>query len=71
MRHKYLVHIRPFSGAKVSYMIVHNKPTLRDDKQDHIILHQGINDLRSENISLQIAKSFIERTMCKNLVEIQ
>ena len=39
VRHKFLVKVRPFSGAKVKCMVDHVKPTLRDDKPDHIILH--------------------------------
>ena len=54
LRHKFLVKVRPFSGAKVSCMVDHVKPTLRDDKPDHIILHTGTNDLRSEKTSSKI-----------------
>ena len=43
VRHKYLI-----KGAKVSCMVV--KPTLRDDKPDHITLHARKNDLRTEKI---------------------
>ena len=39
------------------------KPTLRDDKPDHIILHTGTNDLRSEKTASQIARSITELTM--------
>ena len=37
VRHKYLIKVRSFSGAKVSCMVDHVNPTLRDDKPDHII----------------------------------
>ena len=50
VRHKYLIKVRSFSGAKISCMVDHVKPTLRDDKPDHIILHVGTNDLRTETI---------------------
>ena len=53
---------RSFSGAKVCFMVNHVKPTLRDDKPDHIILHAGTNDLRAEKTSSQIAKSIIGST---------
>ena len=57
VRHKYLIKERSFSGAKVSCMVDHVKPTLRDDKPDHIILQAGTNDLRTEKKASQIAKS--------------
>ena len=63
VRHKFLVKVRPFSGAKVSCMVDHVKPTLRDDKPGHIILHTGTNDLRSEKTSSNIAKSIIDLAM--------
>ena len=40
VRHKYLIKVRSFSDTKVSCMIDHVKPTVRDDKPDHIILHR-------------------------------
>ena len=63
VRHKFLVKVRPFSGAKVSCMVDHVKPTLRDEKPDHIILHTGTNDLRSEKTSSNIAKSIVDLAM--------
>ena len=62
VRHKYLIKVRSFSGAKVSCMVDHVKPTLRDDKPDHIILHAGTNDLRTEKTTSQIAKSIMDLT---------
>ena len=41
-------------------MTDHVKPTLRDINPDHIILHTGTNNLRTENISSQIAKATID-----------
>ena len=57
VKHKYLIKVRSFSGAKVSCMVDHVKQTLRDYKPDHIILHARTNDLRTEKTSSQIAKS--------------
>ena len=57
VRHKYLIKVRSFSGAKVSCMVDHVKPILRDDKPDHIILQAATNDLRTEKTASQIAKS--------------
>ena len=50
VKHKDLVKILLFSGAKVSSMVDHAKPIIRDDKADHVILHAETNDLRSEKI---------------------
>ena len=62
VRHKYLIKVRSFSGAKVSCMVDHSKPTLRDDKPDHTILHVGTNDLRTEKTASQIANSIMDLT---------
>ena len=61
--HKYHVKVQSFSGATVSCMVEHVKPTLWNDKLDHMILHTRINDLRSEKKSNQIAKSLIDLAM--------
>ena len=43
------------------------KSTLRDIIPDHIILHAGTNDLRTENTASQIAKATIDlATLLKN-----
>ena len=63
VRHKFLVKVRPFTGAKVSCMVDHVKPTIREDKPDHVILHTGVNDLRSEKTASQIARSITELAM--------
>ena len=56
-----------FSGAKVSCMTDHVKPTLQDINPDHIILYEGTNDLRLENTASQIAKATIDlATSLKN-----
>ena len=63
MRHKYLIKVRSFSGANVSCMVFHVKPNRRDDKPDHIILHTGTNDLRTEKTTSQIAKFIMDLTI--------
>ena len=57
IKHKHLVKVSSFSEAKISCMTDHVKPTLRDINPDHIILHAGTNDLRSENKDSQISKA--------------
>ena len=48
-------------------MTDHIKPTLGDINPDHIILHAGTNDLRTENTASQIAKATIDlATSLKN-----
>ena len=60
IKHKHLVKVSSFSEAKISCMTDHVKPTLRDINPDHIILHAGTNDLRSENKANQISKATID-----------
>ena len=52
--------MRSFSGAKISCIKDHVKPTLRNINPNHIILHAGTNDLRTENTASQIAKVTID-----------
>ena len=67
IKHEHLVKVCSFSGAKISCMTDHVKPTLRDINPDHIILHAGTNDLRTENTASQIAKATIDlATSLKN-----
>ena len=67
IKHKHLVKVRSFSGAKVSCMTDRVKPTLRDINPYHIVLHAGTNDLRTENTASQIAKATIDlATSLKN-----
>ena len=67
IKHKHLVKVRSFSGAKVSCMTDHVKPTLRDINPYHIVLQAGTNDLRTENTASQIAKATIDlATSLKN-----
>ena len=67
IKHKHLVKVRSFSGAKISCMTDHVKPTLRDINPDHIILHAGTNDVRTKNTASQIAKTTIDlATSMKN-----
>ena len=62
IKHKHLVKVRSFSGAKISCMTDHVKPILRDINPDHIILHAGTKDLRTENTASQIAKAISDIT---------
>ena len=59
VRQKYFIKVRSFSEAKVGCIVDHVKPTLRDDKSDHIILCTGTNDLHTES---QIAESIMDLT---------
>ena len=54
VRNKYPIKERSFSGAKVSSMVDHVKPAIRDGKQDHIILQAGTNDLRTKTTDCKI-----------------
>ena len=49
IRREHLVKVRSFSGAKISCMTDHVKPTLEDINPNHIVLRAGTNDLRTEN----------------------
>ena len=62
VRRRYFIKVRSFSGTKVSCMVDHVKPTLRDNKPDHIILPAGTNDLRTKKTTSQAAKSFMDLT---------
>ena len=44
-------------------MVHHVKPPIRADKADHVILHTGTNDFRSEKTASQIARSVTEIAM--------
>ena len=52
--------MRSFLGLKISCMTDHVKSTLRDINPDHIILHAGTNNLRTENTVSQVAKATID-----------
>ena len=52
---KHLVKVRSFLGSKISCMADHVKATLRDINPDHIILHAGRKDLRTENTASRAA----------------
>ena len=67
IKHKYLIKKRSLSGAKISCMTDHIKPTLQDINPDHIVLHLGTNNLRAENTASQTAKAAINlATSLKN-----
>ena len=59
VKHKCLVKVRSFGGAKVRCMYDHSKPTLREFNPEKIIVHVGTNDLNSCNKSSKIARSII------------
>ena len=44
-------------------MVYHVKPTIHDDKPDHVILHAGTNDLSGEKTASHIARSITELAM--------
>ena len=65
VRHKFFVKVRPFSATKVSCMVDHVRPIILDDKPDHVILHTGTNDLRSEKtVNCQIYYSNVSKRQC-------
>ena len=67
IKHKYLIKKRSLSWAKISCMRDHIKPTLQDINPDHIVLHLGAYNLRTENTASQIAKATIDlATSLKN-----
>ena len=56
-----------FLGANISCMVDHVKPTLQDINLNHIVLHAGTDDLRTEYTAHQIAKATIDlATSLKN-----
>ena len=38
----------------------YEKPCVRDENQDHIIMHIGTNDLNSQNNPERVAKSIVD-----------
>ena len=62
-----LVKVHSFSGAKISCMTDHVKSTLGNVNLNHIVLHAGTDDLRTEYAASQIAKATIDlATWLKN-----
>ena len=57
LRNKKLIKVRSFSGAKVTYMYDHIKPTIREFNPSHIILHVGTSELKSSKTASQISRS--------------
>ena len=55
-----LVKVHSFLGAKISCMTDHVKPTLQDINLNHIVLHAGTDDLRTEYTAHQIAKATMD-----------
>ena len=60
VKHKYLVKVQSFSGAKRSSIVDHVKPIVRDDKLDHVILDARLYGLRSGKSSSRITKSVMD-----------
>ena len=60
LRNKKPIKVRSFSGAKVSCMYDHAKPTIREFNPNHIILHVGTNELKSSKTASQISRSVID-----------
>ena len=54
LQNKKLIKVRSSSGAKVSCMYDHVKPTIRKFNPNHIILHVGTNKLNSSQISRSV-----------------
>ena len=59
LRNKRLIKVRSFSGAKVSCMCDHVKPTIQEFNPNHIILHVETNELKSSMTASQISRSII------------
>ena len=74
LRHKKLIKVRSFSGAKVSCMYDHVKPTIRKFNLNHIILHVGSNELKSSKTATLIPESVNDLALSlkleKNVVTI-
>ena len=74
LQNKKLIKVRLFSGAKVSCMFDHVKPTIREFNPNHIILHIRTNELKSSKIASQISRSVIDLALSlkseKNTVTI-
>ena len=60
VKHKYLVKVQSFSGAKRSSIVDNVKPIVRDDKLDHVILDARLYGLRSGKSSSRITKSVMD-----------
>ena len=56
IRHKHLVKVRLYLGPKMSCMMDHVKPTLRDINPDYIFLHASKNVLKTEATARQMEK---------------
>ena len=57
---KHSIYVRSFSGTKVKSMKDYEKPCVRDETPDHIIMYFGTNDLNSENNSEWVRKSSVD-----------
>ena len=59
IKQKKLVKVRTHPGGKTSCLSDHLKPVMRSRDCDHIIIHVGTNDLRSEKTPVQISHDII------------
>ena len=59
IKHKKKVKVRTHPSAKTSCLSDHLKPVMRSDNCEHIIIHIGTNDLRSERTPVQISHDII------------
>ena len=57
---KHSIYVRSFSGRKVKSMKDYEKPCVRDETPDHIIMYFGTNDLNFENNSEWVRKSSVD-----------
>ena len=57
IKQKHLVQLCPYLEAKTSSMMEHVKLPIREINPDHIVLHAGTNELRTENTVSQIKKA--------------
>ena len=60
LRNKKLIKIRSFSGARVSCMYDHVKPTIREFNRNHIIFNVETNELKSSKTASLISRSVID-----------
>ena len=65
LRHKKLIKVISFSGAKVSCMYDHVKPAIREFNLNHIILHVRTNELKSSETASQISRSVIDLALSR------
>ena len=60
--HKKPVKVRSHPSAQIRYLTDHIQPVIRNKDAGHILLHIGINDLKSEKTPVQICHDIINLT---------